>query len=101
MTELIVTFHMLDAAGDETGMVQFHDVPVLPMRGEPCYVVTSRDSDGNYSSDGKPQRRWAGVVLRREFSCEIHGKSGASYRAAIYVEIYVDTSLDHRMRSGE
>lgn len=87
---LVVSFHMLDAAGDELGMVQFSDVPIVPAVGEPCLVVTSRDGDGNYSSDGKPQRRWDGTVIKREFSCEIHGRNSAFHRATIYVDVYVD-----------
>lgn len=85
----VVHFHMVDGQDNPLGAVQFHDAPVIPDIGDLCHVVTSRDSNGNYSSDGKPQRRWNGTVLKREFSYEVQGKSSATYRTVVYVDIYV------------
>lgn len=90
MTEMVVSFYKLDDTGDDLDMVQFHDVPFVPAVGEKCFVVTSRDSEGNYSPDGKPGRRWNGVVAKREFSYEIQGKDSAHYRSVVYVDVYVD-----------
>ena len=89
--KLTVTFHMLSIADGRTrAIVQFHDVHCVPDVGETCLVVTTRDGDGNYSSDGEPQRQWHGTVVQREFSYEIHGKDSASCHSAIYVDVYVD-----------
>lgn len=91
MTEMVVAFHGLNIAGNMLrDTVQFHDVSCLPDIGETCFIVTARDKEGNYSLDGKPQRRWSGTVVKREFSYEIHGKDAAHRRSVVYVDIYVD-----------
>lgn len=92
---IITTVHKGDEYSDYYRQYQFYDCSVVPRVGEYFSIMTSRDEDGNYYEDGKPTKKFDGIVGKVGYYYEQRGSSSDTNRKVLFVDVeLVDADTD-------